>query len=190
MEDAEDYELEEEQKSYPQYDDMNYHDLVTNFDELTNRMQREVRYGSDPLAVTDLNNELNYVKNLMEERGTAQTTFTEGEDGTVNISGPSGSTTVPIADFVEDPNNLLPDVLDAFGESFNTDWDDIEERLDKLKITTLQRKRDFENSPALSEYKELVRKIGTEQTVEEITDRGPELVTSTMTRVELRNLNL
>ena len=145
MEDAEDYELEEEQKSYPQYDDMNYHDLVTNFDELTNRMQREVRYGSDPLAVTDLNNELNYVKNLMEERGMAQTTFTEGEDGTVNISGPSVSTPVPRADFVEDPNNLLPDVLDAFGESFNTDWDDIEERLDKLKITTLQRKRDFEN---------------------------------------------
>ena len=184
MEDAEDYELEEEQKTYPQYDDMNYDDLSSNFDELTNRLQSEVKCGSDPSVATDLNNELNYVKKrmeelgtaqttfteedsfynnillnvdeatartesvvrkLVEERGTAQTTFTEGEDGTVNITGPSGSTTVPSADFVEDPNNLLPDVLDAFGESFNTDWDDIEERLDKLKITTLQRKRDFEN---------------------------------------------
>jgi hypothetical protein len=150
MEDAEDYELEEEQKTYPQYDDMNYQDLVTNFDELTNRLQSEVKYGSDPLVATNLNNELNYVKNRMEERGTAQTTFTEGEEGTVNISGPSGSTTVPSADFVEDPNNLLPDVLDAFDESFDANWDDIEDRLSKLKKfsedhLTENKKRDFEN---------------------------------------------
>ena len=97
MEDAEDYELEEEQKSYPQYDDMNYHDLLSNFDELTNRLQSEVKYGSDPLVATDLNNELSYVKKLMEELGTAQTTFTEGGEGTVNISGPSGSTTVQVS---------------------------------------------------------------------------------------------
>ena len=146
MEDAEDYELEEEQKSYTQYDDMNYHDLLSSFDGLTNRLQSEVKYGSDPLAATDLNNELSYVKKRMEELGTAQTTFTEGGEGTVNISGPSGSTTVPSVDFVEDPNNLLPDVLDVFDESFDTNWDDIEARLDKLKkFTTLQRKRDFEN---------------------------------------------
>ena len=146
MEDAEDYELEEEQKSYPQYDDMSYHDLLSNFDDLTRRLQSEVKYVSDPLVATDLNNELNYVKKLMEERGTAQTTFPEGGDGTINISGPSGSTTVPSVDFVEDPNNLLPDVLDAFDESFDTDWDDIEDRLSKLKkFTTLQRKQDFEN---------------------------------------------
>ena len=67
MEDAEDYELEEEQKTYPQYDDMNYDDLSSNFDELTNRLQSEVKYGSDPLVATDLNNELSYVKKLMEE---------------------------------------------------------------------------------------------------------------------------
>ena len=84
MEDIEDYELKEEQKTYPQYDDMNYDDLSSNFDELTSRLNREVKYNSDPLAATDLNNELSYVKHLMEERGTAQTTFTEG---TVNISG-------------------------------------------------------------------------------------------------------
>jgi hypothetical protein len=47
---------------------------------------------------------------------------------------------------VEDPNNLLPDVLDVFNDSFNADWGDIEDRLSKLKkFTTLQRKRDFEN---------------------------------------------
>jgi hypothetical protein len=138
--------LEEEQKSYPQYDDMSYQDLVTNFDELTNRIQSEVKYNSDPLVVTDLNRELNYVKKLMEECGTAQTTFTEGEEGTVNISGPSGSTTVPSAGFVEDPNNLLTDVLDAFNDSFNADWNDIEDRLSKLKnFSTSLRKRDFEN---------------------------------------------
>jgi hypothetical protein len=146
MEDAEDYELEEEQKSYPQYDNMNYHDLLSNFDELTNRLQSEAKYGSDPLVVTDLNNELSYVKHLMEELGTAQTTFTEGGEGTVNISGPSGRTTVPSVDFVEDPNNLLPDVLDVFDESFDANWDDIEDRLSKLKkFSTLQRKIDFEN---------------------------------------------
>jgi hypothetical protein len=150
MEDAEDYELEERQERYPQYDDMSYQDLVTNLDELANRLQGEVKYGSDPLVATDLNNELNYVKYLMEERGTAQTTFTEGEDGTVNISGPSGSTIVPSADFIEDPNNLLPDVLDAFDESFDANWDDIEDRLSKLKKfsedrLTEKKKRDFEN---------------------------------------------
>ena len=136
MEDIEDYELKEEQKTYPQYDDMNYDDLSSNFDELTNRLQSEVKYGSDPLAATDLNNELSYVKKRMEELGTAQTTFIEG---TVNISGPS-------VDFVEDPNNLLPDVLDAFNETFNADWGDIEDRLSKLKkFSTLQRKQNFEN---------------------------------------------
>ena len=125
---------------------MNYHDLMSSFDDLTNRLQSEVKYGSDPLVTTDLNNELSYVKKRMEELGTAQTTFTEGGEGTVNISGPSGSTTVPSVDFVEDPNNLLPDVLDVFDELFDANWDDIEERLDKLKkFTTLQRKRDFEN---------------------------------------------
>ncbi|CAB3982127.1 Hypothetical predicted protein [Paramuricea clavata] len=146
MEDAEDYELEEEQKTYPQYDDMNYDDLVTNFDELTSMLHREEKYNLDPLVITDLNNELSYVKNLMEERGTAETTFTEGEDGTVNISRPSGSTAVPGVDFVEDPNDLLPDVLDAFDESFDANWDDIEERLSKLKkFSTVEKKRDFEN---------------------------------------------
>ncbi|CAB3977554.1 Hypothetical predicted protein [Paramuricea clavata] len=197
MENVEGYdeiELEEEQKTYSQYDDMNYKDLTSNFEELTSRLNREVRYGSDPLAAVDLNSELRYVKQLMEERGTAETTFTEGEEGTVNISEPSGN------------------VLDAFKESFNTDWDDIEERLDKVKkFTTLQRKRDFENqvervqavtrviqakekivlnprnrnvrelikrssvrtlndgtenSPALREYKELVRKIREDQTTD------------------------
>jgi hypothetical protein len=125
---------------------MNYHDLLSNFDELTNRLQSEVKYGSDPLVSTDLNNELSYVKKRMEELGTAQTTFTEGGEGTVNISGSSGSTAVPSVAFVEDTKNLLPDVLDAFDESFDVNWDDIEDRLSKLKkFTTPQRKQDFEN---------------------------------------------
>ena len=140
-----DIELEETRERYPQYDDMDYHDLLSNFDELTNRLQREVKYGSDPLVSTDINNELNYLKKLMEERGTTQTTFTEGEEGTVNITGPSGSTAVPSVNFVEDPNDLLPDVLDAFNDSFNADWDDIEDRLSKMSKLTLERKRDFEN---------------------------------------------
>jgi hypothetical protein len=140
-----DIELEETRERYPQYDDMDYHDLLSNFDELTNRLQREVKYGSDPLVSTDLNSELNYVKKLMEERGTTQTTFTEGEEGTVNITGPSGSTAVPSVNFVEDPNDLLPDVLDAFNDSFNADWNDIEDRLSKMSKLTVERKRKFEN---------------------------------------------
>ena len=140
-----DIELEETRERYPQYDDMDYHDLLSNFDELTNRLQREVKYGSDPLVATDINSELNYVKKLMEELGTTQTTFTEGEEGTLNITGPSGSTAVPSVNFVEDPNDLLPDVLDAFNDSFNADWDDIEDRLSKMSKLTVERKRDFEN---------------------------------------------
>ncbi|CAB3982661.1 Hypothetical predicted protein [Paramuricea clavata] len=101
-------------------------------------------YGDDPIVITNLKSELDYVKNLMERRTIAETTFTEGNDGTVIISGPSGSTTVPEVNFVEDPNNVLPDVLDAFNESFDTDWD--ETRLEKLnKISTANKKRDFEN---------------------------------------------
>ena len=127
---------------------MNYRDLLSNIDELTNRLQKEVKYNSDPLVVTDLNTELRYVKDLTSDRGVEEflTSPTGGEEGTVNILGPSGSTTVPGVEFVEDPNNLLPDVLDAFDESFDADWNNIEERLDKLKkFTTLQRKQDFEN---------------------------------------------
>ena len=127
---------------------MNYRDLLSNIDELTNRLQKEVKYNSDPLVVTDLNRELRYVKDLTSDRGVEEflTSPTGGEEGTVNILGPSGSTTVPGVEFVEDPNNLLPDVLDAFDESFDADWNNIEERLDKLKkFTTLQRKQDFEN---------------------------------------------
>ena len=136
MEDYEEYELKEEQKTYPQYEDMDYDTLSSNLDKLANRLQSEVRYGADPLVVTSLNSELRYVSKRMEELGTAQTTFTEG---TVNILGPS-------IDFVEDPNNLLPDVLDVFDESFDANWGDIEARLDKLKkFTTPQRKQDFEN---------------------------------------------
>jgi translation initiation factor 2 beta subunit (eIF-2beta)/eIF-5 len=74
MEEIEDYELEEFEKTYPQYNNMDYHDLLSNFDDLTSRLNREVKYGSDPLVTTDLNNELSYVKKLMEERGTAKTT--------------------------------------------------------------------------------------------------------------------
>ncbi|CAB4003574.1 Hypothetical predicted protein [Paramuricea clavata] len=107
-------------------------------------------YGDDPIVITNLKSELDYVKNLMERREIEETTFTEGNDGTVNISGPSGSTPVPGVNFVEDPNNVLPDVLDAFDESFDTKWDDIEIRLSKLKKfsedrLTANKKRDFEN---------------------------------------------
>ena len=139
MEDTGEYndiELEETGKRYPQYDDMDYHNLLSNSDELTNRLQRELKYGSDPLVATDLNSELSYVK--------------KGEEGTVNITGPSGSTTVPSVNFVEDPNDLLPDVLDAFNDSFDANWHDIEDRLSKLKKfsedrLTAEKKRDFEN---------------------------------------------
>jgi hypothetical protein len=148
MEDTEEFndiELEETRESCPQYDDMNYHDFLSNFDELTNRFQREVKYGSDPLVATDLNSELNYVKKLMEELGTAQTTFTEGEEGTVNITGPSGSTTVPSVNFVEDSNDLLPDVLEASTDSLNVDWEEINNRLSKMSRLTVDNKMDFKN---------------------------------------------
>jgi hypothetical protein len=65
MEDAgdnDDIELEEMRERYPQYDDMDYHDLQSNFDELTGRLHREVKYGSDPLTATNINSELQYVK--------------------------------------------------------------------------------------------------------------------------------
>jgi hypothetical protein len=106
MEDAEDYEdieMEEMEKSYPQYDDLKYSGLLIKFSNLERRVTEESMYGKDPLVLLDLNNELSYVNKLMEERIIAKTTFTEGEEGTVNISGPSGSTTIPGVEFVEDP---------------------------------------------------------------------------------------
>ncbi|CAB3999700.1 Hypothetical predicted protein [Paramuricea clavata] len=138
--------MEEVEKSYPQYDDLDYDDLTTAFNRLDIGVKAEAMYGDDPIVLTDLKSELDYVKNLMERREIEETTFTEGNDGTVNISGPSGSTTTPGVDFVEDPNNVLPDVLDAFNESFDANWDEIEARLEKLnKISTANKKRDFEN---------------------------------------------
>jgi hypothetical protein len=90
----------------------------------------------------------------MEEFGTVNTSFTEGEEGTVNITGPTGSTTAPGVAFVEDPNDLLPDVMVAFNDSFNANWEDIEDRLSKLKKfskdhLTAEKKRDFENQEEL-----------------------------------------
>ncbi|CAB4011059.1 Hypothetical predicted protein [Paramuricea clavata] len=135
-----------EEKTYPQYDDLSYDDLTTAFSRLDTRVKGEAIYGDDPIVITNLKSELDYVRNLVERRAIEETTFTEGNDGTVNISGPSGSTTVPEVNFVEDPNNVLPDVLDAFNESFDADWDEIEARLEKLnKISTANKKRDFEN---------------------------------------------
>ncbi|CAB3993122.1 Hypothetical predicted protein [Paramuricea clavata] len=131
MEDAGDYdgiELEETRGSYPQYDDMDYHDLLSNFDELTIRSNTETKYGSDPLALTDINHEFQYVKKRMEERGTVHTSFIEGGEGTVNITGPTGSTTAPGDEFVEDPNGPSSK-LKKFSK-------------DRL---TAEKKRDFEN---------------------------------------------
>ena len=90
------------------------------------------------------------MKKIMEERGTANTSFTEGNEGTVNIAGPSGSTTVPDVEFVEDPAGLLSDLLDVFNDSFDASHYDIEDRLSKLKKIskdrlTAAKKRDFEN---------------------------------------------
>ena len=150
FDDYDDIELEEMEKSYPQYDDMNYDDLTTNLGNLERKMKEEAMYGSDPLTIVDLKSELDYVKIIMERRAIEETTFTEGKDGTVNISGPSGSTTVPGVEFVEDPDGLLPDVLDVFDDSFDAEWKDIEERLEKLKKfsgnrLTAEEKRNFEN---------------------------------------------
>ena len=185
-----DIELEEMRESYPQYDDMNYHDLLSNFDELTNRLQREIKYGSDPIAVTDINLKLNYVKKRMEERGTTQTTFTEGEEGTVNITGPSGSTTVPSVNFVEDPSDLLPDVLDAFNDSFDANWDDIEDRLSKLKKfsedrLTAEKKRDFENQ--VERVQEVTRVVQLKEKI--VLDPWNKNVRELIKRSSVRTLN-
>ena len=150
MEDYDDLELEEMEKSYPQYDDMNYNDLTTNLRNLERKVKGEAMYCSDPLVLVDLKSELDYVKIIMERRTIEETTFTEGNDGTVNISGPSGSTTVPGVEFVEDIDVLLPDVLDAFDDTFDAEWKDIEERLKKLGKLSENRlaaelKRNFEN---------------------------------------------
>jgi hypothetical protein len=150
MEDYDNVELEEMEKRYPQYDDMNYNDLGINLRTLEENVDNEAMYGSDPIAITDLKSELDYVKLVMERHTIEETTFTEGNDGTVNISGPSGSTTVPGVEFVEDPGGLLPDVLDAFDDSFDAEWKDIEKRLEKLKKfsenrLTAEKKRNFEN---------------------------------------------
>jgi uncharacterized protein YjdB len=51
---------------------------------------------------------------------------------------------------VEDPAGVLPDVLSAYDDSFDTNWEDIEARLSKLKKfsedrLTAANKRDSEN---------------------------------------------
>ncbi|CAB4008448.1 Hypothetical predicted protein, partial [Paramuricea clavata] len=138
--------MEEMEKSYPQYDDFSYDDLTTAFSRLDTKVRGEVMYDVDPLVLTDLKSELDYVRNLMERRAIEETTFTEGNDGTVNISGPSGTTNIPGVEFVEDPDGLLPVVLDIFNDTFDTDWFNIEKRLERLnKLSSVEKKRDFRN---------------------------------------------
>jgi hypothetical protein len=150
MEDYEDFELEEMEKNYPKYDDMNYDDLTTNLANLERKVKGEVKFGFDPLVLDDLESELEYVKSIIERHNIEETTFTEGNDGTVNISGPSGRITVPGVDFVDVSDVLLPDVLAAYDDTFDAEWKDIEERLKKLEKLpenrlTAELKRNFEN---------------------------------------------
>ncbi|CAB3978359.1 Hypothetical predicted protein [Paramuricea clavata] len=154
--------MEEMEKTYPQYDDMNYDDLTSNFDELTNRLNREVKYNSDPLVVTDLNREISYVRRLMNERDIAETTFTEDND----------------------------DVLDAFDESFNANWDDIEERLSKLKKfsedrLTASKKRDFENQ--VERVQAVTRVVQTKEKI--VLDPRNKYVRELIKRSSVRTLN-
>jgi hypothetical protein len=148
----EDLEMKDLAERYPEYDDKNYEDLLSDFQELTKRRERRIKYSS--LDTTDIDSEIKYVESLMEKRSSGQqsTPFTSGDDGkTVTITGPSGSTTVPSVDPVEDPNNLLPKVLrSVFNDSFDVNYYDMEYRLRKLTefsddLDTAEKKRDFEN---------------------------------------------
>ena len=73
FDDYDDLELEEMEKSYPRYDDMDYDDLTTNLGNLERKVKGEAMYGSDPLKIVDLKSELDYVKLLMERRITEET---------------------------------------------------------------------------------------------------------------------
>ncbi|CAB3983705.1 Hypothetical predicted protein [Paramuricea clavata] len=142
--------MEEMEKTYPQYDDMGYNDLTTVLSNLERKVTGKSLYGKDPTKLVDLIDETEYVKKMLTEQLVAETTFTEGGDGTVNISGPSGNISAPELEFVEDPEGLLPDVLDLFNDTFEIEWYDIEDRLRKLKKfsrdrITAGKKRDFEN---------------------------------------------
>ena len=143
----EDLEMEDLAERYPEYDDKNYEDLLSDFEELMKTRERRIKYSS--LDTTDIDSEIKYVESLMEKRSSGQqsTPFTSGDDGeTVTITGPSGSITVPSVDFVEDSNYLLPEVLSVFNDSFDADYGDIEDRLSKLKKFSKDlEKRDFEN---------------------------------------------
>ena len=102
----EDLEMEDLENRYPRYDDKNYEELFSDFQELT--MKRE--YSS--LDTTDIDSEIKYVESLMEVRSSGQqsTSFTSGDDGkTVTITGPSGSkTTAPGVEFVDVTPRKLP----------------------------------------------------------------------------------
>ena len=143
----EDLEMEDLAERYPEFDDKNYEDLLSDFQELRKTRERRIKYSS--LNTTDIDSEIKYVESLMEKRSSGQqsTPFTSGDDGeTVTITGPSGSITVPSVDFVEDSNYLLPEALSVFDDSFDADYGDIEDRLSKLKKFSKDlEKRDFEN---------------------------------------------
>ena len=153
MAEFEDLEMEDLTEKYPKYDDMDYQKLQSEFDDLTLRLMRNRKYGSsDPLAEKNLNAELNYVKKTMEERLTTRTTLTEGEGETVNITGPSGSGSVPGVEIVEqDSNYLLAKILNVLNDSFDARHADMEYRYNKLKkfsdtLDTKKKKKDFKNT--------------------------------------------
>ena len=97
----------------PRYDEKNYEDLLSDFQELTKTRERRINYSS--LDTTDIDSEIKYVEILMERRsyGQQSTSFTSGDDGkTVTITGPSGSeTTAPNVEFVDVTPRKLPDPI-------------------------------------------------------------------------------
>jgi hypothetical protein len=86
---------------------------------------------------------------------------------------------------VEDPNDLLPDVLDAFNDSFNADWDDIEDRLSKMSKLTVERKRDFENQ--VERVQAVTRVIQTKEKI--VLNRRNKNVRELIKRSSVRTLN-
>jgi hypothetical protein len=121
----------------------------------------------------------------MEELGTVQTTFTEGEEGTVNISGPSGSTAVPSVNFVGDPNDLLPDVLEASTDSLNIDWEELNNRLSKMSRLTVDNKMGFKNQ--WERVQAVTRVIQTKEKI--VLDPRNKYVRELIKRSSVRTLN-
>ncbi|CAB3986981.1 Hypothetical predicted protein [Paramuricea clavata] len=116
--------MKDMEDKYPEYDNKNYEELFSDFQDLTTRRDRIINNSS--LDPTDIDSEIKYVESLMEKLSSNQqsTSFTSGDDGrTVTITNSGKEVTAPAVEFADvsdrPENDIRPAVEDFISKHYD-----------------------------------------------------------------------